>query len=49
MITDECIKFGRWLLKNASEGYVNHMLCWKYNNEFYNTDELYEIYIKLAL
>ena len=36
------IKFGRWLLKYATEDYDEGLLCWKYEGKFYNTDELYE-------
>ena len=35
------IKFGRWLLKYAKEGWVEGTLCWQYEGKFYNTDELY--------
>ena len=36
------IKFGRWLLKYAKEGWDEGLLCWQYEGKFYNTDELYE-------
>ena len=36
------IKFGRWLLKYAKEGWDKGLLCWQYKGKFYNTDEIYE-------
>ena len=38
------IKFGRWLLKYAKEGWNEGLLCWRYNNKYFNTDELYEVF-----
>lgn len=43
---DEAIKFGRWLLENAKEAWDGPHLCWKYNGQYYNTDEIYEIFFK---
>lgn len=49
MITDGdlAIKFGRFLLKYG----VHHFdkegsLCWMYEGKEYNTDELFEIFLK---
>jgi hypothetical protein len=45
------IRFGRWLLKNAKEGWdglaekvYQDGLCWCYNGNYYQTNELYEIF-----
>ena len=40
------IKFGRWLLKHTVPVWDGGFLCWKYNREFKNTDELFEIFIE---
>ncbi len=41
------IQFSRWLLKNTEATVYENVLCWKFEGNFWNTDELYEIFIKL--
>lgn len=41
-----CIKFGRWLLKYANAEFDKDVLCWKYECKFYNTDELYKLFLE---
>ena len=43
------IHFGRQLLKYATPAFdKDGMLCWSYENNLYNTDELYEIFKKTS-
>ena len=53
MVQEEVgIKFGRWLLKYAREGYDSAgSLCWYYNNPndentLYTTQEIFEIFLE---
>jgi hypothetical protein len=39
-----CVRFGRWLLKYATGRDVGNGLCYSYENQEYNTDELYELF-----
>lgn len=41
-----CIKFGRFLLKYGNPEFDKDALCWKYENKFYNTDELYKLFLE---
>jgi hypothetical protein len=43
-----CIKFGRWLLKNADPSFDKDALCWMHREykKFYNTDELYKLFLE---
>lgn len=43
-----CIKFGRWLLKNADAVFDKDALCWLHreNQKHYNTDELYKLFLE---
>ena len=40
------IKFGRWLLENASEYWSKGSLCWLYGERELDTDELYDIFLE---
>lgn len=40
----EAILFGRWLLKYAKPKWVGDFLCYEYNGNDYDTDELYNIF-----
>ena len=39
------IRFGRWLLRFAEIAWDDDALCWLYDGKFYNTDELYEVFL----
>ena len=43
-----CVKFGRWLLKNADPAFDKDALCWliRTENKYYNTDELYTLFLE---
>ncbi len=43
------IKFGRWLLKYAATESTYTGDCWSYECEFYNTDELFDIFVETYL
>lgn len=43
------VRFGRWLLKYAKPVFNERYLCWSYENKFYDTDELYEVFIETQL
>lgn len=49
LILHHPIKFARWLLKNAIYGWEEGFLCWKYNEKYYDTDELYEEFCRQQL
>lgn len=44
----DAIRFARWLLKNATIEFDGQYLCWLYEGEFYDTAELYEVFVKLC-
>ena len=47
-LPNNAIKFGRWLLKYAIAQDVGNGLCYSYENQEYNTAELYDIFIQLT-
>ena len=45
MTKEISIRFGRWLLRFAEKAWDDNALCWMYDGKFYNTDELYEVFL----